>query len=146
MLIDCYRAEETATAHPALSTKNALETNLLAFVVWSSSGYPYDGWHSYAGEPRKEFDSTWDTLEEANARVRHKFIHENVYELSVTEMKDTVECAEVMDEDTGLLTLSACPEDSEKYTVAAVTRQVFQYLAGPKRLKSKYPEFSKKCL
>lgn len=64
------RIEEDTFSIPALikclSPANLNPDNKLKFSVWTSCGYEYDGWHSYEGPRRKEFNSSYDTLNEAN--------------------------------------------------------------------------------
>ena len=56
------------------------------YTVWRSSWYRADGWHSYAGAPRKEFDSCFKTAKDANTRAKFLFFVENTGGLSVQEM------------------------------------------------------------
>ena len=58
------------------------------FTVWSSSGYLPDGFHSYCGPPRKEFDSSWATAKEANMRARYLFHACNPYGIEIDELQD----------------------------------------------------------
>jgi len=105
---------------------------LKTFVVWKSCGYAPDGWHSYGGEPDKEFDSSYDTILQANTRVRYVFYHKNVWGLSKQELC-TSNVNETVEKTTGGLTLVVHPDDSEVFTVAAVKREVFEYLASNKQ-------------
>lgn len=68
--VDQLRAAPDRIARPSRSRSGK-------FFVWSSEGYDNDGWHSYNGPPRKEFDSSWRTIEEANARVEYLFFIKN---------------------------------------------------------------------
>jgi len=49
------------------------ETNKLNYTVWTWYGYDYDYGHSREGPPSKNFDSSFDTVEEANERVEYVF-------------------------------------------------------------------------
>ena len=49
----------------------------LKFTVWTSCGYDADRWHSYDGPPKKEFDSSYNSLMEANERVECVFFYTN---------------------------------------------------------------------
>jgi hypothetical protein len=95
----------------------------MAFVVWASCGYRYDGFHSYHGPPKKKFDSSFALLAEANARVRYKFYEENPWGVSRSELEEDCGFGESTPEATysksGLLTLSISPADSETWTVSA---------------------------
>ncbi|KAJ1472681.1 hypothetical protein T484DRAFT_1914295 [Baffinella frigidus] len=66
----------------AASTQRSSE----GYTVWQSDGYRSDGWHSYAGAPRKEFDSCFKTAKDANARAKYLFFVKNTWGLSVEEM------------------------------------------------------------
>lgn len=99
---------------------------LLKYVVWSSAGYPPDGWHSYEGEPKKEFDSSWNTIVEANKRANYVFFYKNIWGLSRDEIEDK-DFQQYFD-DKGFVNYYVHPDDSEEYTVKVVTKEVFEYL------------------
>jgi hypothetical protein len=132
---DEYESDEDSvdTVYPNTITKpNKINTNkkkLLKYVVWTSDGYPPDGWHSYDGPPPKEFDSSFKTVAEANQRVRYKMLHDNVWGLSRSEMLQK-DISETTEKKTKLLTMSVCPDDSSEFTVSAVTKEVFSYLSS----------------
>jgi hypothetical protein len=63
------------------------------YTVCCSSGYGSSRWHSYQGPPNKEFDTTWKTDEEANARARYLFYWKNCYGISAEEL-DADDCQE----------------------------------------------------
>ena len=103
-------------------TRNA--EKFLDYVVWKSSGYDNDGWHSYEGPPAKEFDSSFSTKKDANARVEYVFYVQNEWGLDVEEMlEDRMEIDNTTSDD--LLHLEICPPDSERWTVAAVPHSDF---------------------
>lgn len=107
--------------------ENQKENNLLKYVVWSSCGYPNDGWHSYNPPPKKIFDSSFDNVQEANERVRYLFIKENPYEYSRRDMEEKCgDIGEKIDKENGCLSMSICPDDSELWTVAVVPKEVFE--------------------
>jgi hypothetical protein len=93
------------------------------FTVWCSSGYGNDGWHSYEGPPEQEFDSTWKTAADANARARYLFIWKNTFGSEPDEIYPYDES-----EKNGLKTYSIAPADSECWTVGVVPDVAFQYL------------------
>ncbi|KAI9353655.1 hypothetical protein BDR26DRAFT_848971 [Obelidium mucronatum] len=105
---------------------NKDKNKLLKYVVWSSDGYDNDGWHSYNGAPDKEFDSSFSSKADANARVNYLFYVKNCWGLGVDEMMTGEEIDEK--ETAGLLRLEVCPPDSTRWTVAAVTKEAFQFL------------------
>ena len=100
------------------------------FVVWSSDGYGYDGWHSYAGPPAKEYDSSWDSTELANARVIYLFYAENSYGLSIGElMQEEVDIYRPSCGPAGASKFArycVTPDDSTTWTVEATTREEFR--------------------
>ncbi len=108
---------------------------LLKYVVWSSAGYPPDGWHSYEGEPKKEFDSSWNTIVEANKRANYVFFEKNIWGLSRDEIEDK-DFQQYFD-DKGFVNYYVHPDDSEEYTVKVVTKEVFEYLSSSQKDKSR---------
>jgi hypothetical protein len=89
--------------------KHLNETKKFKYTVWTSSGYDHDGYHSYEGAPQKEFNSSYNTLEEANQRVKYVFWFENPWGLDKNEMhvnKDKTDSK-------GLHRMEVHPDDSE---------------------------------
>lgn len=105
---------------------NVNSASLKAFVVWTSCGYTNDRWHSYNPEPVKKFDSSFDTADEANLRARFVFYYKNVWGIAKEEMDFEVKETTVGD----LVTFVTHPPDNERYTVAAVKKEVFEYFRG----------------
>eukprot|EP01036_Dinobryon_divergens_P028647 gene28647-37628_t len=105
---------------------NVNSASLKAFVVWTSCGYTNDRWHSYNPEPVKKFDSSFDTADEANLRARFVFYYKNVWGIAKEEMDFEVKETTVGD----LVTFVTHPPDDERYTVAAVKKEVFEYFRG----------------
>jgi len=98
----------------------------LKFTIWCSDGYEPDGWHSYQGEPTKEFDSVWNTKEEANNRAEYLFFWKNPWGLDPTEVNDNNEVEpENVD---GLKKFSVMPDDSTRWTVGVVPTNAFIHL------------------
>ncbi|KAJ1557511.1 hypothetical protein HK405_015845 [Cladochytrium tenue] len=103
---------------------------LLAYVVWSSNGYDSDKFHGYNEPPEKEFDSTYASKEDANARATFLFYQKNIWGLSPQEM---------LDEDVDERTNDGCdyyevrPEDSERWKVGVVPKAAFAFLNIRKR-------------
>ena len=102
---------------------NVNSASLKAFVVWTSSGYTNDGWHSHNPEPDKQFDSSFDTAAEANSRARFVFYYKNVWGISKEELEELDEVNQTSVGD--LMTFMIHPPDSERFTVAAVKKEVF---------------------
>ena len=110
-----------------LPTVHKDSKNRLKYVVWSSNGYlPYS--YSYECEPEKEFDSTFDSIEDANARVGYVFYHQSPWGPK-DEMVSRGEIKRKIQKSNGCVTLTSYSEDDNGvWTVAAVTKEVFEYL------------------
>jgi hypothetical protein len=98
----------------------------MKYTVWCSDGYENDGWRN--GEPDKEFDSVWETKEDANKRAKYLFYWKSPWGLKAEEMHE-------MEWESGgrgnrgdLWERTACPADSSRWTVAVVPSKVFLYL------------------
>ena len=122
------RIEEETRNIPALikcpPPANLDPDNKLKFSVWTSCGYECDGWHSYEGPPRKTFNSSYDTLKEANQRVEYVFYYENPWGLKKEEMQvdsDTIKSK-------GVRFMTSRPDDSERWTVSAMPSIAFDYI------------------
>ena len=116
--------------NPTLRMKNPNKENIdqekcLSYVVWSSDGYDYDGWHSYDGPPTKEFDSSFKTLNEARKRAEYLFYVNNPWGISLDEMIEEHDVDVSFDED-DLIHLEVCPPDSTRWTVAVSRREDFK--------------------
>jgi hypothetical protein len=98
----------------------------LECIVWTSFGYDYDGWHSYAGLSEKIFNSSFSSIEEANQRAEYVFYYENPwglhdeYDFPYPEM-DTVT-------PDGFRLLKTFAGDSERWTVSAIPSVAFDYM------------------
>jgi hypothetical protein len=102
------------------------------YVVWCSSGYGNDGWHSYGEPPEKEFDTIWKTAKDANDRARYLFYWKNCYGLEPAEF-----CGSNGDgglasetETHGLKMFSVTPEDSQCWTVCVVPAAAYPHLSN----------------
>ncbi len=98
------------------------------FTVWNSCGYAPDGWHSYAGPPRKEFDSSWDSAKDANQRALYLFYCRNPWGLDASEMIDGTDVDKTFTGQSKLVQLRCHPADSEVWTVGVVPDTAFQHL------------------
>ena len=107
---------------PASKQKDV--TKKLKYTIWTSCGYEYDGFHSYEGEPDKEFNSSYSTLKEANERVEYVFYFDNPWGLEREEMFAD---SNFIDKK-GTRFMSCSPDDSETWTVAVVPSIAFDYL------------------
>jgi hypothetical protein len=97
----------------------------MKYTVWCSDGYDNDGWHSYNGEPDKEFDSVWETKEDANKRAEYLFYWKSPWGLEAEEMHEK----EWESWGRGdLWGRTVCPADSSRWTVAVVPSKAFLYL------------------
>lgn len=97
------------------------------FTVWCSDGYDPDGWHSYQGDPRKDFDSTWDKMEDANARAEYLFFWKNSYGIGPKEVKDD-DGEPTPETKHGLNTWTVCPADNTRWTVGVVPAMGYPHL------------------
>jgi hypothetical protein len=113
---------------PAKNKK--LGTATTEYVVWCSSGYEADGWHSYEGPPEKEFDTTWKTAKDANDRARYLFYWQNCWGLGPAELADSGGAGEDPSETEtqGLKMFSITAADSECWTVGVVPAAAFPHL------------------
>ena len=111
--------------HPDIANKDKM--NLLKYVVWTSCGYGNDSWHRNNPPPTKEFDSSYDKLEDANLRVKYKMFVDNPWGVSRSELEDSCEFEENYDTK-GFLRMFIHPDDSEMYEAAVVPRDAFHYI------------------
>ena len=111
--------------------KHTNQDEKLEYTVWKSNGYEYDGWHSYDGPPRKEFDSSYDTLKEANERVEYVFYHENIWGIGLDEIY--AECDKI-DASYGTRVMSCMPADSERWTVSVAPSSTFDFMVSEENL------------
>jgi predicted nucleic acid-binding Zn-ribbon protein len=96
------------------------------YVVWSSDGYGYDGWHSYEGPPEKVYDSTWSTKANANERARYLFHWKNPWGHEAEHMMEEEHIVESKND--GLIKYVTSPDDSSTWTVAVTPAAAFAHL------------------
>jgi hypothetical protein len=96
----------------------------LKFTVWTSCGYDADRWHSYDGPPKKEFDSSYNSLMEANERVEYVFFYNNPWGCEKEEMY--AETNVIKSKGTRFMTCR--PDDSERWTVSTLPSIAFDYI------------------
>jgi len=101
------------------------------YIVYSSDGYDYDGFHSYEGPPEKEFDSTWSTKANANARARYLFHWKNPWGHGPDDMVEQEEVDESKTD--GLVKYVVSPADSSTWTVAVVPAMAFQHMDNTRK-------------
>jgi hypothetical protein len=139
--------------------RNRDKKTMLNFVVWSSIGYEEDdGSQSYFGPPQKEFDSSYPTQADANARVKYLFYLENMWGSPIEEMirrymsdiHHTLSMEEIENRDAesttnGLLTLEINPDGPERWTVSAIPSSDFASLVeNTTQEREKYEERQRK--
>jgi len=111
-----------AIRSPGIANLN--EKIKLKFTVWSSCGYGYGGWRSYSGPPKKEFDSSFSTIEEANERAEYVFYSKNPWDLHgedrLTPDTDTTTGK-------GCRYLEVHPDGSYIWTVSVTKSGAFEY-------------------
>ena len=98
------------------------------FTVWRSMGYENDGWHSYYGPPDKEFDSSWKTVKEANARAKYVLYYKNWCSLTPEEVIDDDIEESFHGRNANLLQLTLKRDCNETVTVGVVPDSAFEYL------------------
>ena len=98
------------------------------YTVWCSDGYGNDGWHHYEGPPDKEFDTTYATIEDANARARYLFYWKNPWGLPPEDIDAEEEISESIRH--GLNTFKSHPPDSSIWTVAVVPDVAYAHMEG----------------
>ena len=123
---DANRQFKKSIIRPPAKNKTINGNKMKGFTVWCSTGYGNDRWHAYNGPPPQEFDSTWKTAEDANARARYLFSWKNIWEMYPDELLETGECDEF--DTNGLWTYTTEPPDSERWTVGVVPDVAFQHL------------------
>ena len=108
--------------------KNKQVSSNLKYTVWCSDGYEPDGWHSYQGEPDKEFDSSWTTKKEANERAEYLFFWKNPWGIDPEDVSDDYEGDPTPTAADGMKKWSVAPTDSTRWTVGVVPSEVFPHL------------------
>ena len=122
-----FKAAIMKPSDEAKNPNSSLKGN--GFAVWCSDGYGNDGWHSYNEPPDKMFDTTWNTLEEANSRARYLFYHKSPWGLHPEELlAEGRGDPEEMVRENGLMIFQVEPPDSSIWTVGVVPAQSFQHL------------------
>ena len=90
---------------------------LRGYTVWCSVGSRWDG------PPKKEFDSTWKTSNDANKRARYLFFWKNIFERDPDDMWTDEESAI-----NGLIFYSVQPDDDQCWSVGVVPDVAFLHL------------------
>jgi hypothetical protein len=124
------RWDATNRFQPAIITlpkKNKDSSSQLGYTVWCSDGYDRDGWHSWAGEPDKEFDSSWKTKEEANKRAEYLFFWRNPWGVEPNQVNDENGSPSSKVND-GMHKWTVRPTDSSRWTVGVVPSAAFAHL------------------
>jgi hypothetical protein len=134
---DATRQFKPSIIRPTANNKKlvgagATTSTATGYVVWCSSGYGNDGYHSYGGPPEKEFDTIWKTANEANDRARYLFYWKNCYGLEPAEFSGSNGDGELATETEthGLKMFSITPEDSQCWTVGVVPFAAYPHLSN----------------
>lgn len=114
--------------NPSSKNRKRDGNGMKGFTVWCSSGYENDGWHSYEGEPDWEFDTTYMTKDEANARARYLFFWKNPWGLTPQEVQDDNNGVTEKIDKHGFAKFQVHPDDSEVWTVGIVPDMVYDHL------------------
>ena len=120
--------------------KNKQLSSKLKYTVWCSDGYDKDGWHSYEGEPNKEFDTSWMTKEEANARAEYLFFWKNPWGLDPTEVSDDDGGENSPTVRDGMNKWEVAPPDSSRWTVGVVPAAAYPHLENATLSRHSYDE------
>lgn len=104
--------------------ENLDRENRLKYTVWKSCGYDNDRWHSYDGPPEKKIDSSFDSLNEANQRVKYVFYFKNEWGIEKEEMHAE---SNFLNKD-GMRFMQCRPDDSERWTVSVVPSNAFDFI------------------
>ena len=120
--------------NPSHSNLNPNDTK--GYVVWSSDGYDYDGFHSYEGPPDKVYDSTWSTKAKANERARYLFHWRNPWGHGPDHMIEEEEIHESKND--GLVKYVASPPDSSTWTVTVIPAAAFAHLDNVRKFGDHY--------
>jgi len=107
------------------NSENLDEDKKLKYTVWTSWGYDRDYFHSYDGPPSKKFNSSFNTLEEANNRVQYVFYADNEWELEFDEMHVD---EDKIDRSKGTRLMCVRPDDMERWTVSVIPSKAFDFL------------------
>jgi hypothetical protein len=112
----------------------------LQFTVWTSWDPPDDMYDDRDGDerpPEKSFNSSYDTIEEANERAEYVFFHEFPWGEDYYRMDDEEEVeiphakVDFVSSKTGLRRLHCRPEDStlgDHWTVSVLPSIAFAYI------------------
>ena len=112
----------------------------LKFTVWCSDGYDYDGWHSYEGEPMKEFDSSWVTKKEANERAEFLFFWKNPWGMAPNQVSDEYQGEPEPIVNDGMKKWSVSPDDSSRWTVGVVPAAAYLHLENASNNRHNYDD------
>lgn len=93
----------------------------LKYTIWTCDHHPYSG-----GGPDKIFNSSYDTLEEANERVEFVFYYKNPWGLGTEELPYPEE--NFVDKKKGTRFMECSPPDSSTWTVSVVPSYAFDFL------------------
>ena len=105
-----------------------LEHSQLKYTVWCSDGYDNDGWHSYEGEPIKEFDSVWNSKKDANDRAEYLFYWKNPWGTQPEEVMGNYIIEDEPEYVDGLVTRTVAPDDSSRWTVGVVPSVAYRHI------------------
>jgi hypothetical protein len=123
---DAHKRFKANILKPA--AKHKKPSSKLKYTVWCSDGYDNDGWHSYQGEPMKEFDTIWATKKEANDRAEFLFFWKNPWGISPNQVIDCNSDGDLSPEsDDGMDEWSEAPPDSTRWTVGVVPAASYRH-------------------
>lgn len=132
------RQFEESIIKPSTQNKKVDGNEKKGYTVWCSCGYRPDGFHSYSGPPEVEFDTTYMSKDEANARARYLFFWKNTWGWKPEQIEENDEVKKVLIN--GLVKYEVWPDDSEVWTVAVVPDVAFEYLPEASKTRHTYDD------
>ena len=111
--------------------ENRNEKRLKSFVVWKSFGAFYAQYHHKNPPPEKQFDSSYDTVADANNRVMYVFLNNKLDPWRCKGLERKKESTTEKSEKTGLVKMTKNESNEFLWSVGAVQQVVFEYLMEP---------------
>ena len=102
------------------------------FTVWRAHGFENNGWHRGNPPIDKEFDTSYATVAEANARARFVFYRDDPWGLGASRFRESCRdsCDDIVKSKTkdGLRAYECAPPDSGTWKVGVVPDAAFGHL------------------
>ena len=124
---DATKQFKKSIVNPPDKNKVPTGNKMIGFTVWCATGYQDDGFHSGNGPLIYEFESTWKSAEDANARARYMFYWKNCWGIYPDEMEETGESTEEWEQD-GFKHFTYIAGDSCEWSVGVVPDLAFRHM------------------